>query len=894
MDPLWARIINVLAERQAAGPEAVSVIAIREIAPAEIQGARGRVDAALTALEQHGYLVVQGAVGTLTLEGWLESKYCGPAAAAIEGALALYQREARKGATAPELDWDRLREIARLPQEDIHVAWWALREAGLVGGGSHSGSGFGATAPRDHERWADVSEIAEFREQHRRDSLEELAVRRRLPKDLRTACELAYDHLRTHGTWPNSRVLGVQLHDRSIELSQVVRSAPVLIGDDLSSPSARSYITLLGLPLVESAKADVVAAMGVLRELGVRYAADPMRETHSFHEAAVAAGLDDVQARRVLQILLFQGDPFRIDHGDHLEKATIRTGAEFLPCRHLANVRMLLGWLHQVWPIGPPEPMRLQSSSLGASTDVVQSFDSVDSETRHLTNGEEPFFSGDPPWIRATPQPVIGDKRTFRRAVGQGVDVLLVTATEVERDAVIRRMVSPDDSDPILKVPLGDLVYFLGRIGESIVALVMSRIGAGLRDGSGFTIDEAIRACHPRAIIAVGIAWGMDTKRFRIGDVLISSRIIPFDIARRQDGGDIHRSPQPEAGRLLLNRFRNETAWHFERPDGYVCKYKDGPILSGESLVDSLEFKKGLHTQYRDAIGGEMEGTGVYGASAKHRSEWIVVKAICDWGDGTKHDNHQTLAAAAAVSLVEQVISPKQALADLDHIEPVARRFPLAALAVGVILILATVITLKRYASSKPSDSPVKESAPAQAKASPPTGGRPFLRVSAKLRAQPSFSADSGGSVPVDFIVTNTGGAPANSAYLSAAVVFSEDLFLGPRGRLAEICDPLRREHPSGGEFSPIFPGTSLVASYTFSFTHQDMIFQEQKLRGMVSPSIVGCVDYLAPDGGVHHQTSFEFDLSGTDANGASYVIDPVHPRTIVLRPNFSFPGTAD
>ena len=34
---------------------------------------------------------------------------------------------------------------------------------------------------------------------------------------------------------------------------------------------------------------------------------------------------------------------------------------------------------------------------------------------------------------------------------------------------------------------------------------------------------------------------------------------------------------------------------------------------------------------------GEMEGAGVYAASYLKGIDWIVVKAISDWGDGTKN-----------------------------------------------------------------------------------------------------------------------------------------------------------------------------------------------------------------------------------------------------------------
>jgi nucleoside phosphorylase len=78
--------------------------------------------------------------------------------------------------------------------------------------------------------------------------------------------------------------------------------------------------------------------------------------------------------------------------------------------------------------------------------------------------------------------------------------------------------------------------------------------------------------------------------------------------------------------------------------------------------VDDPAFKAELFRKYPHAIGGEMEGVGLSAAAVRHGVPWILVKAICDWGDGKKHKKHQPLAAAAAVSLVHHVLSQADVL----------------------------------------------------------------------------------------------------------------------------------------------------------------------------------------------------------------------------------------
>jgi nucleoside phosphorylase len=79
-------------------------------------------------------------------------------------------------------------------------------------------------------------------------------------------------------------------------------------------------------------------------------------------------------------------------------------------------------------------------------------------------------------------------------------------------------------------------------------------------------------------------------------------------------------------------------------------------------LVDAEAFKASLLATYPQAIGGDMEGVGLAAAAVRQNVPWILVKAICDWADGNKHENHQALAAAAAVSLVHHVLSQTDVL----------------------------------------------------------------------------------------------------------------------------------------------------------------------------------------------------------------------------------------
>jgi hypothetical protein len=64
-----------------------------------------------------------------------------------------------------------------------------------------------------------------------------------------------------------------------------------------------------------------------------------------------------------------------------------------------------------------------------------------------------------------------------------------------------------------------------------------------------------------------------------------------------------------------------------------------------------------------------MEGAGVYVACHDHKVDWIVVKGICDWGDGDKSKNkrlRQKKAARSAAEFLMHCLQRVQMTALLD------------------------------------------------------------------------------------------------------------------------------------------------------------------------------------------------------------------------------------
>jgi len=102
-------------------------------------------------------------------------------------------------------------------------------------------------------------------------------------------------------------------------------------------------------------------------------------------------------------------------------------------------------------------------------------------------------------------------------------------------------------------------------------------------------------------------------------------------------GGD-----RPQASTRLLSLVRSSML-DWQGPPVHI-----GLLLSGEKLVDNYDFREQLRQLEPEAIGGEMEGAGLYASAQRKRVDWLVIKAICDWADGEKGYQKQLRQQAAA------------------------------------------------------------------------------------------------------------------------------------------------------------------------------------------------------------------------------------------------------
>ena len=198
------------------------------------------------------------------------------------------------------------------------------------------------------------------------------------------------------------------------------------------------------------------------------------------------------------------------------------------------------------------------------------------------------------------------------------------------------------------------------RFQGARVFLVQSEMGSGGLGAAQQTVQRGIAALSPSAVIMVGIAFGVDEQKQSIGDILVSRQLWLYDLQRvgTQKRRRPHlademiitpRGAKPDASPALLSLFHAaDFGW-----EGADVRF--GLILSGDKLVDNIDFRQQLKDFEPEAVGGEMEGAGLYVACQDGKVDWILVKGICDWADGKKAEDkaqRQALAAHNAASFV--------------------------------------------------------------------------------------------------------------------------------------------------------------------------------------------------------------------------------------------------
>ena len=206
----------------------------------------------------------------------------------------------------------------------------------------------------------------------------------------------------------------------------------------------------------------------------------------------------------------------------------------------------------------------------------------------------------------------------------------------------------------------------------------MSRRTPGQAYAAAFS-KQCLHDWKPSRIVLLGIAGSLDSKRLRLGDVVVADRIFGYEVADAEGRNTHFRPTVNQAGALDLDRVRavRNNPHDYERWQALclaeaskygLARVRRPPTLhidavgSGNKVVKSVTFARRLRKEINAQISAvEMEGVGLHAAlnPDSHRSDALMIRGISDYADGNKtalerqsKDGWRSYAAANAARLL--------------------------------------------------------------------------------------------------------------------------------------------------------------------------------------------------------------------------------------------------
>ena len=209
----------------------------------------------------------------------------------------------------------------------------------------------------------------------------------------------------------------------------------------------------------------------------------------------------------------------------------------------------------------------------------------------------------------------------------------------------------------------------LGLFGKHKAALIRTSKGGDCRH----EIERTLKSLPGiQLIIALGYAYGRRDK-CKLGDVLVSTTVEGVSNIRVDESGEIKIDEGDVRSTSMEVKTRNTFTKRNWFVEDFLCS-KDGEcksevhcgvIISSPMLLNNRDALEKLITRQERFIGGEMEGhelaQATYLKDGKHHNvDFIVIKGVANFGDGTKEKEWQFTASLAAAAYAEKKLEETQ------------------------------------------------------------------------------------------------------------------------------------------------------------------------------------------------------------------------------------------
>lgn len=252
----------------------------------------------------------------------------------------------------------------------------------------------------------------------------------------------------------------------------------------------------------------------------------------------------------------------------------------------------------------------------------------------------------------------------------QSADVVIITALEKERDAVLRYLDSPK------KVQTKNRIVYKSNLhhenSDSFYQIILLCLEAMGNVHAAIATTQAIDIWNPDIIILTGIMGGIEKEKERyLGDLIAAEQIVGYEMGKLTDAGTERRYDVLRPAHAFITAARSfppekwALASTIPRPDDpdrrTIPKIHWGAVASGEKVIADTKTSAELQNHWLKLTGVEMEGYGTALAvyTAESRPGFFMVKGICDWANPDKNDKWQAYAADVAAVYVVNLLKAK-------------------------------------------------------------------------------------------------------------------------------------------------------------------------------------------------------------------------------------------
>ena len=161
-------------------------------------------------------------------------------------------------------------------------------------------------------------------------------------------------------------------------------------------------------------------------------------------------------------------------------------------------------------------------------------------------------------------------------------------------------------------------VYF-GDIGgdemRQKIAVIKCSKGSSIVQGPAIVVPNAVKMLRPKAVFSVGFCSGLDNEKLKLGDVVVSEKLITYAPSKVTEDGIIEECGLSVPLKKRLAKLVKNANEGWEAPLKYPGKlevevHRDGVFLSGPEEVDNKKRRDQLIKRFPEADAIELEGQG--------------------------------------------------------------------------------------------------------------------------------------------------------------------------------------------------------------------------------------------------------------------------------------------